>query len=104
MSHLHQLHTIKSQDDCSEFLAWLSENPEVTNVQGWYIIRNENSRVYQFSAQPDGYGSTYFWADVKNLWERRRTWNDWIRTYKNNFVDWSQYGQFATEAREHANR
>jgi hypothetical protein len=100
MAHLHQLRIIKTQDDCSEFIQWLSENAEVKNVQGWYIVRDEDGRCFQFAPTPTGYTDCFFWATVDKVWGMRRTFNDWIRTYKSKFFDWSVYGQFATEMRD----
>lgn len=77
----HQLHTIKSQDDCSEFLGWLQEHPEIERVQGWYCVRADSNRVKQFANTPNGEFGTAHWAVCEWMYSERRSFNDWIRTY-----------------------
>lgn len=82
----HQLHTIKSQDDCSEFLGWLQEHPGVERVQGWYAVRSDNDRVRQFADTPTGEFGTMHWAVVDWMYSERKVFNDWIRTYRGTFA------------------
>lgn len=75
----HQLHTIKSQDDCSEFLGWLSEHTEVTSVQSYGLDRTDEGRVTAFT-----YGSNYtdrYYAVCNWVYSQRRLFNDWIKSY-----------------------
>lgn len=76
----HELHTIKSWDDCSEFLGWLQEHPTVNNIQGWHLLRHEeNNRVFAFSS--NGIYRDHY-SDCAWMYSERRMLNDWIRTYK----------------------
>lgn len=74
----HELRTIKSLDDCSEFLGWLREHSEIDQIQGFTVIRSDDNRISAF-----GYGQYYserYWASCAWMYANRRMLNDWIRT------------------------
>ncbi len=71
-----RLHTIKSQLDAHDFYMWLKEN-QVEKCQGWHFIYRCNG--IETDSLP-GRGSGRQFVDVHWLWERRKDFNDWIRT------------------------
>lgn len=65
-------------------MEWLIKHPEINNIQGWEIER-ENWEVELTNGKKQSHSRIVkfgnHWADMEFLMTERRALNDWIRSY-----------------------
>lgn len=74
-----ELEKIKSHGTADLFFWWLSEHPEITNIQGFDVNRPfgaGDNRVSSFD-----FGHTHYYFDVDWIYSERAMLNDWIDRY-----------------------
>ena len=71
-----KLTKITSYDTADNFYWWLSEHPEITNIQGWEIERHFAS---EDDYRPSSFGtSPRHTVDIEFIHTERKILNDWI--------------------------
>lgn len=68
--------TITKSDTVNEFYNWLTDHPEITEINGYQLDRTDLGKVSRFC-----FGSLYHTFDADYIWAERKALNDWIRAY-----------------------
>lgn len=68
--------TITKSDTVNEFYNWLTDHPEITEINGYQLDRTDLGKVSRFC-----FGSLYHNFDADYIWAERKALNDWIRAY-----------------------